>query len=273
MRNLIFSGAAVVVMAMALPAAAQDKTQDKIADKDSGTSWALSTGLDYSSGKYGGSPAIDIVTGLSEISLTTGNFQFAVSSPYLHISGPPGVVLGAGGKPVVVKRKVVMTSGEREGFGDLNLSATYSIQPEDLGGFEADLTGHVKVPTADTSKGLSSGEADFGFSVDISRQIDIWSPFVTFGYQVPGRPTTYSLVSAPSFSVGTSVQLNEKLLAIVSYDFDGTISSSLADSQQMFASLSWLLNDQWTLTAYASLGMSSGAPNQGTGLLIGWKLP
>ncbi|HWX90064.1 MAG TPA: hypothetical protein VNY75_07145, partial [Rhizomicrobium sp.] len=109
--------------------------------------------------------------------------------------------------------------------------------------------------------------------VDISRQIDIWSPFVTFGYNVPGRPTTYSLVSAPSFSVGTSVQLDDNLLAIVSYDFDGTISSSLADSQQMFTSLSWLLNDQWTLTAYASLGMSGGAPSQGTGLLIGWKLP
>jgi hypothetical protein len=69
------------------------------------------------------------------------------------------------------------------------------------------------------------------------------------------------------------VQLDESLLASVSFDFDGTISSSLADSQQMFTSLSWLLSDQWTLTAYASLGMSGGAASQGTGLLIGWKLP
>ncbi|HKU54258.1 MAG TPA: hypothetical protein VJP60_02765, partial [Rhizomicrobium sp.] len=85
-------------------------------------------------------------------------------------------------------------------------------------------------------------------------------------------PSSYSLVSAPSFSVGTSVQIADQFLAMLSYDFGGTISNTLADSQQLQTSLSWLCTDNLTITAYASTGLSAGAPQVGTGLLIGWKL-
>jgi outer membrane scaffolding protein for murein synthesis (MipA/OmpV family) len=269
MRTLIFISVVAVVMATAAPAVSQDEAPST----SSGTSWTLSTGLDYSSGKYGGTQSTDILVGLSDVSLKTGNFQFSASVPYVSINGPADVVVGAGGVPAIVNRKRSTASTTREGLGDLNLSATYSIPSEYLDGFEADLSGRTKLATADTSRGLSSGEIDFGFSADVSRQFDIWAPFVTFGYRVPGSPRTYSLNSAPSFSVGTSVQLDEKFLAIVSYDFDGSISSTLADSQQLFASGSWMFNDHLTLTAYAELGLSSGAPGVGTGLLVGWKIP
>ena len=102
-------------------------------------------------------------------------------------------------------------------------------------------------------------------------RVDIWGPFVTFGYGVPGSPAAYPLDSAPSFSVGTSVQLDDNVLAIASYDFNGSISSASADSQQLFGSVSWIINNSLTLTAYAELGLSSGAPAQGTGLLVSWS--
>jgi hypothetical protein len=281
MRHLIFSSAAAVIVTMATPAAAQmppPATQKTTTmppaahDDDDGVSLTMSTGIDYSSGRYGGKQTTDILVGLTDILLTAGNFQFSAGLPYLNITGPAYVVVGAGGVPVIINPARGSDTTVRDGWGDLNLSAAYSIQPEDLYGFEADLTGRAKIATADASKGLSSGESDFGFSVDVSRQMDIWTPFVTFGYRVPGSPRAYSLNSSPSFSVGTSVQLYDQLLAIVSYDFDGSISQSLADSQQLSGSLSWVFNDSWTLTAYVELGMSSGAPTQGTGLLLGWKV-
>jgi hypothetical protein len=95
---------------------------------------------------------------------------------------------------------------------------------------------------------------------------------VSFGYRIPGTPTAYSLVSAPSFSVGTSWQLSDHWLAIMSYDFDGTISSTLADSQQIFGSLSWVATDTLTFTTYGEYGLSSGAPKGGGGLLASWKV-
>lgn len=237
----------------------------------SDTSVSLSTGLDYSSGHYGSVRATDILVALSDVTVKTGDFQFTAALPYVTITGPAFLVVGAGGVPVVVNPGRTANK-ERKGWGDLNLSTTYSV-PSDLSGeYQVDLTGRVKVPTGDEGQGLTSGETDFGFSVDVSRQIGLWAPFVSFGYRVPGAPTAYSLVSAPSFSVGTSYQLGERLLMIASYDFDGTISSSLADSQQLFSSLSWVATDSLTFTMYGEYGLSSGAPKGGGGLLASWKV-
>jgi hypothetical protein len=236
-----------------------------------GTTISLATGLDYSSGKYGGARTTDILVALSDITLKTGDLQITASLPYLTITGPAFLVVGAGGVPVVVNPGRTADK-ERQGWGDLNLSTTYSVPSDLTGDFQVDLTGRIKLATGDQDKGLSSGETDFGFAVDISRQIGDWAPFVSFGYRVPGAPTAYSLVSAPSFSVGTSWQLSDHWLAIMSYDFDGTISSTLADSQQIFGSLSWVATDTLTFTTYGEYGLSSGAPKGGGGLLASWKV-
>ena len=168
MRRQIFGSSAAVLVAAATPAfAADDKSE---------TSWTLSSGIDYSSGKYGLPQGTDILVGLSDITLKTGDFKFSACLPYLNITGPAYVVVGAGGVPTLVNPARGANTTVRGGWGDLNVSGVYSVDPDALGGFSADLTARVKIATADASKGLSSGESDFGFSVDVSRQIDIWSP-------------------------------------------------------------------------------------------------
>ena len=134
------------------------------------------------------------------------------------------------------------------------------------------MTARTKIATANASKGLSTGATDFAFYVDVSRQFDAWGPFVNFSYRVPGKPAFYSFNDAPSFSVGTSVELATISSPLRSYDFDGSISSSLADAQQLFGSVTWLATDEISLTAYAENGLSSGAPRVGTGLLMSWKV-
>lgn len=260
--TLLLGTAAMLVLATG--ASAQDAPA-------SDTSVSLSTGLDYTSGHYGSVRATNILVALSDVTVKTGDFQFTAALPYVTITGPAFLVVGAGGVPVVVNAGRTADK-ERKGLGDLNLSTTYSVPSDLTGDFQVDLTGRVKLATGDESQGLTSGETDFGFAVDVSRQIGAWAPFVSFGYRVPGKPTAYSLVSAPSFSVGTSYQISDHLLAIASYDFDGTISSSLADSQQLFGSISWVATENLTFTTYAEYGLSSGAPKGGGGLLASWKV-
>ncbi len=269
MRNFDLFAAAMT-LATATPAFAGDAA---IKQDDSGaTSVSLSSGIDYSSGKYGDHKSTDILVGLTSLGVTTGDFMFTASVPYLTITGPAYVVVGPEGVPVLVSPRPGTDSAARSGWGDLNLGATYTLPSRDLDDFEVAVTMRTKIATADASKGLSTGATDFAFYVDVSRQFDNWGPFVNFGYRVPGKPSFYSFDDAPSFSVGTSVSLANDLVAIASYDFDGSISSSLADAQQIFASISWLATDDISLTAYAEDGLSSGAPRVGTGLLISWKV-
>ena len=209
MRIVIFCVAAVA--AAILPAAAKDDDAQPDA-----TGISLSSGFDFSSGKYGAGQTTDILVALTDITVQRGDFHFSASLPYLDIKGPDSVIAGSNGIPVAIRRGLTAIRTKRAGWGDLNLSTTWSIPPEDMQDFQVDLTGHVKVATANADKGLSSGESDFDFSVNVARDIGIWSPFVTFAYRVPGSPSTYSLVSAPAFSVGTSVQITDEFLGIVS---------------------------------------------------------
>ena len=264
--------AAAMMLATATPAFAGDPAPAVKPDDSGVTSVSLSSGFDYSSGKYGDPKSTDILVGLTSLTVTSGNFLFTASLPYLTITGPAYVVVGPGGVPVLVTPRPGTDSAGRSGWGDLNLGATYSLPAKDLDDFEVAVTVRSKVATADASKGLSTGATDFGFYVDISRQFDNWAPFVNFGYRVPGKPSFYSFDDAPSFSVGTSLALSNNLVAIASYDFDGSISDTLADAQQIFASLTWLATDDISLTAYAEDGLSSGAPKVGTGILISLKI-
>jgi hypothetical protein len=262
--------AVAMMLASATPAFAVDP--DSKPDDGAGIGVSLSSGADYSSGRYGDRKSTDILVGLTSLSITSGDFLFTASLPYLTITGPSFVVVGPGGVPVLISPVPGAHSTGRSGWGDLNLGATYTLPSADLDGFEVAVTARTKIATADASKGLSTGATDFGFFVDVSRQFDIWAPFVTFGYRVPGKPAFYSFDDAPSFSVGTSVALGNDFVAIASYDFDGSISSTLADAQQLFASITWLATDELSLTAYADDGLSSGAPKVGAGFLVSWKI-
>jgi hypothetical protein len=269
MRSLVFPAVAMLAV-LDTPAICEEATSKPL--EVEGPSFSLSSGVDYSSGKYGQPQSTDIVVGLTNLTVTTGSLQFGASMPYLNIVGPAYVVIGATGLPVVINPKAGTGGTERSGWGDLNLSATYTLPSGILDDFDLSLTGRTKIATANSAKGLTSGATDFAFSFDVSRQFDNWGPFVTFGYTVPGNPSFYAFNDAPSFSIGSSLQLNESFVVIASYDFDGSISSTLADAQQLFTSASWLLNDRWSFTVYAEKGLSSGAPQIGTGLLISWKL-
>ena len=265
-RSIIL-GAAVLSAMTAMPAVAQETEKP---EPDTATHTTFSSGLDYSSGKYAARQTTDMLVALTDITLQRDDLRFSISVPYLDIKGPTSVIAGPNGVPIAVRRGA-LGAATRAGWGDLNLGLTWSLPSDDLDDFQIDLTGRTKIAIANVARGLSSGETDFDFSADVSRDFGVWSPFVSFGYRIPGSPSSYSLNSAPSFSVGTSLQLDDNVLAIVSYDFDGTISDTLADSQQLFASMSWICSDSLTVTAYASKGLSGGAAQIGTGFLIGWK--
>jgi hypothetical protein len=227
-------------------------------------------GTDYSNGSYGTSRNTDVELALATLGVQWENFKFAASMPYMRIAGRGLVVFDAAGNPIVINRNPKLAPDVRTGFGDLNLSTTYSIPPAVLDDFEVSITGRIKAPTASTRRRISTGEADFGLSVDVSHQYGIWGPFVTLGYLVPGQPVGYTLYNTVSISAGTSVTLADDLVAVVSYDHDSASAPQVNASQEMFGSLSWIISNSITLTGYGTGGLSIGSPNFGGGLLVSY---
>jgi hypothetical protein len=276
MREKIIGVAGGALLMSAMPALAQDETQ--IFEEDSSSAVTVSSGFVFSSGKYGGTQNTDIQAALMSVSYSQSAFMFSAALPYISINSPSGGVIGGGGTLVGTDPNAGSGSTTRAGFGDLSLSATYSLPSTYLSGFDMDIMGQLKLPTADASKGLSTGKTDFGFSVDISRAVGNWLPFVTLGYQIPGQPDDYSLRNIFSFSGGGIVPIGEQAVVMISYDADISTgdddpdSSSIADSHQIFTAISYLFTDAITLTGFSEIGLSEGAPGFGAGLLVSWKV-
>jgi len=229
-------------------------------------------GVNYSSGNYGTPINTNVLLGLPTLSLGTGNFKFSASIPYMRIDGRGLVVFDASGNPIVINRRTTLPPALRTGWGDVNFSASYTIPPAVLDDFEVRLTGVTKIPTGSARKRLSTGEYDFGASVDISRQFGIWGPFVTVGYLNLGQPAGFTLYNTTSVSAGTSLVLSDNLVAVASYDYDSADSPLVPAGHELSGSLSWMRDDHITLMGYGTVGLSAGSPDLGVGFLISYGL-
>ena len=238
---------------------------------DQDFSLTVNSGIDYSNGDYGTTANTGVLVALTSVGVQTGDFRFNFSAPYLNVTGQGLVLFDASGNPIVTDQGTIRTSNVRNGFGDLSLSAAYDLPPAILDDFELELIGRIKIPTGSVDKGLSTGRPDFSASLDVSKEFGIWGPFVTISYVSVGQPSTYSLSNTYSISTGTSVELNDSLIAIFSYDYDSASTPLVGDSNEFFGSLSWLYNDKITLTGYATTGLSTGAPAISGGFFVSYK--
>lgn len=234
--------------------------------------WQLggTLGVTNTNGDYGTPQNTNVLLGLSTLSLSNGNFKFSASVPYMRISGRGLVVFDASGNAIIINRRLSVAPDVRTGWGDLNLSASYTIPPDILSGFEVRLSGVVKAPTAAARRRLSTGEADYGASVDVSRQFGAWTPFLTVGYLDQGQPKGFTLYNTTSVSAGTSLEINDQLVAVASYDFDSADTPLVEAGQELFGSLSWVRDDRFTLTGYTTVGVTSGSPSVGVGFLVSY---
>jgi hypothetical protein len=259
----------MAALALLLPMAATHalaQANDLLSD------WQLTStlGMTDTNGDYGTPQNTNVLLGLSTLSLSDGNLKFSASIPYMRISGRGLVVFDASGNPIVINRRTTIPPDVRTGWGDLDLGASYTIPPSILDGFEVRVGGVVKAPTGSARKRLSTGEADFGASLDVSRQFGLWTPFVTVGYIDHGQPSGFSLNNTTSVSAGTSLELSDNLVAVASYDYDSADSPLVVAGQELFGSLSWVRDDRITVTGYGTLGLTSGSPDVGLGFLISY---
>jgi hypothetical protein len=228
--------------------------------------FSVSTGADYSSGDYGGTQKTKILVVPVTAAYRTEGLRLSASLPYLRIQGA-GVVLGPDGQPLP---GVPTAAGTRSGVGDLSLGATTYLKPEALGGLEIDLSGRVKLPTSQKSKGLGTGKTDFSVAADLSYPIGQWAPFLTLGYRMPGDPAGVALRNTVAASAGSSFTVGRTVL-IASYDYAEAASPLARDSQELFAAVNTPIARQVSWTGYGTVGLSKGAPDFGLGMLVTYK--
>ena len=179
--------------------------------------WSFSTSVNYSVGDYGTNKDTTIVyvpftLGLRPID----RLWLSLTLPYIYQSSENIVVTGGGvaarkrgggGKFAAPER-----STSESGLGDMLLRVSYVVLEERE--LIPEIAPYVKIkfPTADSDRGLGTGEFDETIGVDLSKRlIDRLYGYLTLSYTFVGDPPETDFRNAFGWSVGAAYSVTAPL--------------------------------------------------------------
>jgi len=226
----------------------------------------LSTGLDYSSGTFGGSMTTETWYVPVILKYERGRTTAKVTVPYIRTSGPGDVVgVGPDRIPLPEESTVRRTA---EGVGDTVVSLGYNLLDGRASGFVLDVVGKLKLPTADKDKGLGTGETDVSIQLDMAQMLGAASVFGTVRWKKYGDPDGRDFRDPLYLSIGSGYRLRRGTTVGLAYDWRQKVSDYGSEMSEMSAFVSQKLDEQWKLQGYLIHGFSDASPDWGGGVLI-----
>lgn len=228
----------------------------------------LGVGFDYSRGSYGFTTDTEVWSAPLTVSHETHDWAFRASVPWITIEGPASVAGDVGPAVGVPGRP---TSQSESGLGDTVLGLTWHSNPDAVDEWKVDLTGRVKLPTADEDKGLGSGETDYYAQIDLYRTYGKITPFGNVGYRFMGKSPAYPLKDGWYASAGVIGRTGAATSVGVAYDWRSRLIDGGPDGSNATVLLIHDVSNSWNIVLYALKGFGDGSPDVGFGGQVGYK--
>lgn len=219
----------------------------------------LGAGLHYSSGDYGTGSTTRITSLAGTARYERGPWTYRATVPYLEVEGENTVIPGVGA--------VGSRSGRRteSGLGDIVLGATYALYYEPGRGLGFDLSGKVKLATADESRGLGTGEHDLSLLLDAYQSVERTTFFGGIGYHVLGDAPGLPLDNVWSANVGASYRLDERDSVGAMLEGRQRVAAGGARQRDLTGFWTRRLDGGWKAQLYGLIGLADGSPDWGAG--------
>lgn len=230
--------------------------------------WSFSTSVNYSVGDYG----TDKDTTLVYVPFTLGvrpidRLWLSFTIPYLHQTSENVVVTGGG---VAVRKSGSgkfarpASSSTESGLGDMLFKVSYIALEEKE--FIPEITPYLKIkfPTADSDRGLGTGEFDETIGVDLSKRLlDRLYGYVTLAYTFVGDPPGTDFQNSFGWSVGAAYAVTQPLSVFAFLDGSTAITAGQADPVELRLGAEYKLTKALKLTGSVSRGLTDGSADWG----------
>ncbi len=226
--------------------------------------FTATTGLDISSGKYGQDSRTDTVVVPVSLKYEVDDWTFRAMIPYVHTHGPASVI-GNGLDQVTIDSGKTGTRSVA-GLGDVVLSVGWNALQN--GPWLVELMAKVKLPTADSSKGLGTGQRDVSLQVDLYRAFGQHTLLATLGQKHTGDPAGTALNDPLFSSLGWMSKLSATTTIGSSVDYRQKLQDSGASVREINGFLIYKLDRHWKLQTYLVKGFSRASPELGGGAFI-----
>jgi hypothetical protein len=225
-------------------------------------------GINYSTGKYGTASDTKIWSVPLLARYDTDLWTFKLTVPFLRISGPSNVIPGVGSTDTGRRSRRGAGVTTVSGLGDVTASATYNAYWDADARRGLDLTGRIKLPTADKDKGLGTGSTDETVQVDVYQTIERTTVFADVGYTNFGHSDVVQLDNALNYGVGASQKITD--IDSLGASLDGRQRVTPGGGPQRELTLFWnrKTEDHTRFQAYVLFGFANGSPDRGFGVSL-----
>jgi hypothetical protein len=228
----------------------------------------LGVGVDYARGTYGTGTESSTFSIPFTARYELDRWTYKLTVPWLVVTGPANFVPGIGRADGSGNSKRRNFAGRKTetGLGDIVGAATYNLWYDDDLERGLDLTGRVKLPTADAGKGLGTGSTDFSAQVDTFRTFNRTTLFADVGYYWFGHSDYVELKNAVNYGIGASQKMNDR--DSLGASFDGRLKASVGGAPQRELTFFWnrRTESDTRFQAYVLFGLANGSPDFGAGV-------
>lgn len=188
--------------------------------------------------------------------------DFRITVPYLSIKSDDLVAI-VGGQVIPIG----MGSTTESGLGDIVVRDDYFYF---LGGGRRPwlyATARLKFPTADETKGLGSGEFDYGPGAGFIQPLgNRWNVLGEAIYMVRGDPPGLDFQNTLWLFIGGEARLSESDRLSLFYDRRESVIPGKKETADLILGYSHKLSDTLMLRSFATVGLTEPAEDYGFGL-------
>lgn len=223
-----------------------------------------SVGINYSNGDYGQAEDTSILYVPLTTKMKFGHFTGKVTVPFISITGP-GVVVGDG----EVTDGTAGASATEEGLGDIvtGLMYTRSLRK----GTSMDVGGDIKLPTADETRGLGTGSADFTAYVGLTQVYGDAFFNARVGRKFNGDTPTTSLHDIWKYSAGAGYKLTPDLTMGATYNYREAATEGGKNPDSASAYAAYKLTKEVSAQGYVGTGFDDASPDFTTGVTLSYR--
>jgi hypothetical protein len=220
---------------------------------------SLRIGLERTTGDYGGTEDLTDVFVPVTLQYARERFGLRVTAPYLKLEfADPTIAAGSPGRIY-----------SESGLGDVMVGLTfYDLYRSRDGTLIIDLTGKIKLATADDARGLGSGENDYSLETDIYKRFGRTALTGTIGYKTRGDPVGIIYEDGWLFSLGGLYRFSDRTSGGLFIDHRTSAVAGSPAIQELTGSITHRLQRPWRLQVYLVHGLSDGSADLGIGTSV-----
>ena len=197
-------------------------------------------------------------TGAFGTPTTSSLYYFSPTIGYVA----PGYDVGVTVPLLSLTNKTGGQSRTESGVGDIILRGGLVFIPEGSGGFSLNGTLALKLPTADETRGLGTGETDYGAFLGLHQRIGNFKLSLTGGYIKVGDPPAINYNDIYLYGVGISRVFGATNIA-VSLDGRRSMVPGAQNPQEVSVGFFHVLNVDYAIRGSAFKGLNNGGPDFG----------